>query len=123
MRTADIIPSIIDEALQTLKDKAGDLWYAIFDPLYVWYVVAFVVVFIICPLVLIYLPFKITRVGAGMTALLTIAFVFGGKVMHDQMLRRVEDERAKRHAAEERAKQSSDGGSSGGFRFPFPPFS
>jgi hypothetical protein len=42
--------------------------------------------------------------------------------MHDQMLRRVEDERAKRHAAEERAKQSSDGGSSGGFRFPFPPF-
>jgi hypothetical protein len=119
MRTADIIPTIIDEALQTLKDKAGDLWNAIFDPIYFWYVVGFVIVFFICPLIIIYLPFKITRDGAGALALLTIAFVAGGKVMHDQMNKRVQDERAKRHAAEERAKQNSSNEGSGGIHWPF----
>lgn len=121
MRQASLFPSI-DEIFLQISEKLSDWWGVIFDPLWLWYFALFLFFLALC-VIGYFLPFKIVRASLGGGLLLAIAFVFGGKVMHDQMKKTVDAERVKRRAAEERAKSrvntSNGGDGGGGFRWPF----
>jgi hypothetical protein len=109
---------IIDEFWDGLFGRLQGLWDFVTDPLWMWYFWGFVF-FIVCVIVAYFLPFKWVRAGLGGAVLLMLAFVFGGKRMHDDMQAQVEREKQKRIAAEQQNNNQGGGQPGGGSWWPF----
>lgn len=101
---------LLDDAQSWLGDK----WDAIFDPIYGWFFLLLLFLFVL-GLVSWFAPFDWVKKINAVLAVMAIAFVAGGWKGSRSYKEKWEQEKARRKAAEQAARQRpSGGGSSGG---------
>lgn len=70
----------------------------IFDPLWEWYFIGFGV-FLVVMVIAYFVPFKWARAALGGVLLLGLAFILGGRTMHEQMKDKLAQAKAREKAA------------------------
>jgi protein-S-isoprenylcysteine O-methyltransferase Ste14 len=110
----NIAGQLLDQVQQWFSDK----WFAVFDPIYLWYA-AWIAALVVAGIIATFVPFKIVRLSLGLALALGAAFVWGGRTMGQRQRARVEELRRQLKEEKEKRGQTSEGGGSGGGFFDF----
>lgn len=105
---------LIDEFLDGIQQRIVGAWDFVFDPLWKWYAIGFII-FICCVVIAYFAPFKWIRAGLGVFLVIVGAFILGGRTMHKQMKSTLDVERSKRRELERQKPKEQGGPFSGWF--------